>query len=423
MLKGPGGTFYYNTPYNPGKTWTSYAVVLSETSGWTKSDGSIPTQAEMKALLSNVDTLRIRGEYRSASDTGDIDNVVLEGVKTPVVQLLTPVNGATTGPAALTLAATLYNPSSYPITSLEFVVLYDGAWHSAGMDDVAPYEVIWQVPAGLRSQKIKFNAHVNTDQAGAFQFTSATNIVDFVESLGNPSVAENWVPLRAYLNQRALTPTGENMSSVASMAMVLAMNGIIPSDQASMSARAIEMYKYPNVLDAPSPAGNAVTTRMASELVVQGMNAHDLNLQSAGAWAIVKQEIDSGRPVLLRAYHGIVTKLEHVLVVVGYRETADSRRIVVYDPYGAWGGTRDSYNANDRTDPLSHRGQWASYDFGTVFGPSNHLIIAKPAAPSSTSAAVITTAPDGISEEADNSRSYGGVTIVGPELYLPYAQK
>ena len=190
-----------------------------------------------------------------------------------------------------------------------------------------------------------------------------------------------------------------------------------------MSAKAIEMYKYPNVLDAPSPAGNAVTTRMASELVVQGMNARDLNLESAGAWATVKQEIDSGRPVLLRAYHGIVTKLEHVLVAVGYRETADSRRIVVYDPYGAWGGTRDSYNANDRTDPLSHRGQWASYDFDTVFGPSNHLITARPAAPSSMSAAVITTAPDGISEEADNSRSYGGVTIVGPELYLPYAQK
>ena len=198
VLKGPGGTFYYNTPYNPGKTWTSYAVVLSETSGWTKSDGSIPTEAEMKALLSNVDTLRIRGEYRSASDTGDIDNVVLEGVKTPVAQLLTPVNGATTGPAALALAAAVYNPSSYPIASLEFVVLYDGAWHSAGVDDVAPYEVIWQVPAGLRSQKIKFNAHVNTDQAGAFQFTSATNTVDYVESLGNPSVAENWVPLRAY---------------------------------------------------------------------------------------------------------------------------------------------------------------------------------------------------------------------------------
>lgn len=423
VLKGPGGTFYYNTPYNPGKTWTSYAVVLSETSGWTKSDGSTPTQAEMKALLSNVDTLRIRGEYRSATDIGDLDNVVLEGVKTPAAELLTPVNGATTGPAALSLAASLSNPSNYPVTSLEFVVLYDGTWHSAGVDGVAPYEVIWQIPTGLRSQKIEFNAYVNTDQAGEFQFTSATNTVDYVESLGNPSVAENWVPLRAYLNQRSLAPIGDQMASAASMAMVLAMNGIIPPDQASMGAKAIEMYKYPNVLDAPSPAGNAVTTRMASELVVQGMNARDLNLESAGAWATLKQEIDSGRPVLLRAYHGVVTKLEHVVVAVGYRETADSRRIVVYDPYGAWGGTRDSYNANDRTDPLSHRGQWASYDFGTVFGPSNHLITARPVAPAAMSPAVITTGPDGISEEADNSRSYGGVTIVGPELYLPYARK
>ena len=27
VLKGPGGTFYYNTPNNPGTTWTSYTVV------------------------------------------------------------------------------------------------------------------------------------------------------------------------------------------------------------------------------------------------------------------------------------------------------------------------------------------------------------------------------------------------------------
>ena len=121
----------------------------------------------MKALLSNVNTLRIRGEYRSGPDTGDLDNVVLEGVKTPVAQLVTPVNGATTGPAALTLAATLSNPSGYPITSLEFVALYDGTWHLAGVDDAPPYQVIWQIPAGLRSQKIQFGVHVNTGQGGS----------------------------------------------------------------------------------------------------------------------------------------------------------------------------------------------------------------------------------------------------------------
>jgi len=88
VLKGPGGTFYYDTPYNPGKTWTAYTVVLSETSGWTKSDGSVPTQAEMKALLSDVNTMQIRGEYRSAADTGDIDNVILMGVRIPIVPRL-----------------------------------------------------------------------------------------------------------------------------------------------------------------------------------------------------------------------------------------------------------------------------------------------------------------------------------------------
>ena len=423
VLKGPGGTFYYDTPNNPDKVWTPYTVVLSETSGWTKSDGSIPTQAEMKALLSNVDTLRIRGEYRSAADTGDIDNVVLERVKTPSAQLVTPVDGAATGPDALTLAATLSNPSNYPVTGLEFLVLYDGVWHSAGVDATAPYEVFWQAPAGLRSQKIQFNVRVNTDPAGTVLSTSTTNTVDYVESLGNPSVVENWVPQRAYLNQRPLAPAGDQMPSVASMAMVLAMNGIIPSDQATMSAKAMAMFSYPNVLDAPYPAGNAVTTRMAAELVAQGMVADDLNLGADSAWTVLKLEIDSGRPVLLRAYHGVVTKLEHAIVAVGYRETVDSRRIVVYDPYGAWQGTRDGFNANDRTDPLSDRGQWASYDFGTVYGPSNHLIIARPAALTSVSGVLITSAPDMISEEVDNSRSYEGVTIVAPEVYIPYTRK
>lgn len=88
VLKGPAGTFYYDTPNNPDKVWTPYTVVLSETSGWTKSDGSIPTKAEMQALLLNVETIQIRGEFRSAADTGDLDNVVLQGVRIPIVPLL-----------------------------------------------------------------------------------------------------------------------------------------------------------------------------------------------------------------------------------------------------------------------------------------------------------------------------------------------
>ena len=175
-----------------------------------------------------------------------------------------------------------------------------------------------------------------------------------------------------------------------------------------MSAKATEMYKYPNVLDAPYPAGNAVTTRMAAELVVQGMNAHEQISRPMLRGQSFKQEIDSGRPILLHAYHGAVTKLEHVVVVVGYGETADSRRIVVYDPYGAWQGTSGSYNTNGGGDSLSHRGRWASYDFGTVFGPSNHLIVARPAAPAALSAAAaITSAPDAISDEPDDGRGTG----------------
>jgi hypothetical protein len=73
-----GRILYYNTPNNPGKTWTSYSVLLTETAGWTKPDGTAPTQAEMMAMLANLEVLRIRGEFRSDTDIGDLDNVMLE---------------------------------------------------------------------------------------------------------------------------------------------------------------------------------------------------------------------------------------------------------------------------------------------------------------------------------------------------------
>src|SRR5512140_3740424 len=113
------------------------------------------------------------------------------------------------------------------------------------------------------------------------------------------------------------------MSAVASMAMVLTMNGIIPPDQATMSAKAAEMYPY--VLNSPSPGGDTVTTLMSSELARQGLRASDLNRRADAGWTILKQEVDSGRPVLLRTVNGAVTEMEHVIVVVGYREAQGSR--------------------------------------------------------------------------------------------------
>jgi len=63
----------------PGTDWTVYEVGLSP-AGWTNSETGDPaTDEELQLVLGNVETLWIRGEYRTGSDTGGLDSVVLSG--------------------------------------------------------------------------------------------------------------------------------------------------------------------------------------------------------------------------------------------------------------------------------------------------------------------------------------------------------
>lgn len=78
VLIGGGITLNYDTPYNPGLTWTYYFVTLNEGAGWVDAaTGNAPTQAQMQTVLTNLQTLRIRGEYRSGADSGGMDEVLL----------------------------------------------------------------------------------------------------------------------------------------------------------------------------------------------------------------------------------------------------------------------------------------------------------------------------------------------------------
>ncbi|TWT85263.1 Laminin B (Domain IV) [Posidoniimonas polymericola] len=80
ILRGGGLFLTYDTSMNPGVAWTSYSVPLEETAGWTvggSSPAAAPTAAEMMQVLSDLTDLQIRGEYRSGSDTGSLDNVAL----------------------------------------------------------------------------------------------------------------------------------------------------------------------------------------------------------------------------------------------------------------------------------------------------------------------------------------------------------
>jgi alkaline phosphatase D len=75
------GYDFGNTSTHPGTDWTSYEVSLStEADGWTNRSTDEPlTQEEFENVLSDLNELWIRGEYRDGGDVGGIDNVELSG--------------------------------------------------------------------------------------------------------------------------------------------------------------------------------------------------------------------------------------------------------------------------------------------------------------------------------------------------------
>lgn len=80
-LKGGGLTLVFDHPILPASTWTHYDLFLREDAGWrvNTTNGLVPTQAQFKQVLSNITSLRIRGEFHHfAADYGGLDNVILE---------------------------------------------------------------------------------------------------------------------------------------------------------------------------------------------------------------------------------------------------------------------------------------------------------------------------------------------------------
>lgn len=75
---GNGGTIiWFNTPMNPGLDFTPYSITLNDTAGWMLDDDSPASEATIRAVLSDIEEIQIRGEFVNGSDTGGLDNVVL----------------------------------------------------------------------------------------------------------------------------------------------------------------------------------------------------------------------------------------------------------------------------------------------------------------------------------------------------------
>jgi hypothetical protein len=77
ILEGGGLTIWYQTTSDPGTTWTSYVVPLTE-GGWSSGPLAAPvpvSTADFRTVLGSMTELFIRGEFNSGPDTGSLDNV------------------------------------------------------------------------------------------------------------------------------------------------------------------------------------------------------------------------------------------------------------------------------------------------------------------------------------------------------------
>lgn len=356
-------------------------------------------------LIGDLDDIRI---YNRVISNEEIQLIYQHGFQ-PTGYLTSPPDGLTIGPVTLPLTAEIMDPGSIGVNNVEFMAYYDGSWNSAGIDNAAPYNAIWQTPNKLRSQQIRFGINLTDSAQNIIEFAGGYHSVNYLEYLGNPDLEENWIPTRAYLNQRSLTPDGDIKCSVASMAMVLAMNGLLSHEYITMRDKANEMYPF--VLNTD---GDANVDDMAEELERQGLMASAQYYSVNNAWNAIKAEIDQGRPVIVRTVHGAVTQYGHFFVAVGYREAtpAPNRQLIIYDPFGRWLGTccTNNYDINTR-EASSRKGQWVYYDFDSVFGGGNWLITGQPASNHLNHVTEVnnpTTMPDMFSDEPENIDTYLG---------------
>lgn len=79
ILEGKGMSLVYVFPGRPGREWTSFKVVLSAGEGWKKNgiNGGDAGEEDFRKVLSALEGLKIRGEYRTGPDKGGIDNVCM----------------------------------------------------------------------------------------------------------------------------------------------------------------------------------------------------------------------------------------------------------------------------------------------------------------------------------------------------------
>jgi len=204
VIEGAGLTLVFDNGQIPGLTWTHYDVLLREDAGWRLGNlnGPVPTEAQFRAVLTNVSALRIRGEYRPGPDFGGLDNVVLES------NFLFDLDadnssGITDGGFA---TDTLCDPYS-PVVDADAVLFSEKPVDSVSLRILLakdqPFEVLDIVGAlpptlSLRQNTSDWIALVNNGSATVADFVVGLQAVRYANNAPTPTRGERFVAIRLY---------------------------------------------------------------------------------------------------------------------------------------------------------------------------------------------------------------------------------
>jgi gliding motility-associated-like protein len=128
IISGNGGILVYQLTAKPGTSFTSYSVPLDETvTGWHFGGvtGAAPNQTQMKMVLSNITSLRIRTKYTTSNTftvTGSVDNAILNVpilANPPIISSILPVS-------ALAGTSIVINGLNFNPTPSQNVVYFNG---------------------------------------------------------------------------------------------------------------------------------------------------------------------------------------------------------------------------------------------------------------------------------------------------------
>jgi len=308
-------------------------------------------------------------EFSPTSRTVNLSTTNLDGlaylgqdVTAPTGFITTPIEGSTLTPGAIFISAEANDFNGLGIAQVNFKVFFNGSWNDVGAAVTPPYKAAWSIPVGLHTQKILFAMQV-VDKAGNIAIDpGGQRSANYIESQTNPNVNENRISRErlAYLNQLSL-PQGNKKCGAASVAMMLAINGRLAKDWQTLSTFANTTYQSQNPY-----------WHLLDVLNKNGMQATYYRPTRDNGWALIKQEINAGRPLIMLSDR--LANTGHYIVIIGYREESGHRQIIVYDPVGAWSGIKGKY-AYNRNGNLF--GQGPTYDFANAWGYNGSTTIGR----------------------------------------------